>query len=54
VIGQLRENGAACVHAHCFALATQPEKRYFEFQIVPEASGCIMLECNRLQNYPEK
>jgi hypothetical protein len=25
-----------------------------EFQIVPGASGCIMLECNRLQNLLNK
>jgi hypothetical protein len=39
VLNQLRKNGAACVHAPLF-------RRYqadnFDFQIVPEASDCIM------------
>jgi hypothetical protein len=38
---------------HCFAAAVQAENE-FEFQIVPETSGCIMLECNRLLNFLKK
>jgi len=29
-------------------------KNEFDFQIVPEANGCIMLACNRLQEFPKK
>src|ERR1019366_7531249 len=51
VLNQLRENSAACVHASLFRRCRADD---FDFRIVPEVSGCIMLKYKQLRQFHKK